>query len=200
MKPELYQIRALYAQQTITVYQAYNDAIADAALSAGTFVAPFSFQRMTWIKPSFLWLMERSNWGRKPGQERILAVTITRAGWDEAVSQAVLTHPEPALWPDPDAWRTAFAQAQVHIQWDPERNLRGAALPYFSIQIGLSRHVVRRFTDEWIVGIEDKTPLVRKLHRLLQSGNADAARKRLPAERVYTIATLTKGNKENGST
>lgn len=193
MKPELYQIRARYDASTITVYQAYNDAIADAALAAGTFVAPFSFQRMTWIKPSFLWLMERSNWGRKPGQERILAVTITRAGWDEAISQAVLTHPEPALWPDPDTWRTAFAQAQVHVQWDPERSLRGAALPYFSIQIGLSRHVIQRYTDEWIVGIEDKTPLVRKLQRLLQSGNADAARKLLPDERLYpTKATARK--------
>ncbi|MGW1086997.1 DUF4291 family protein [Streptomyces sp. NPDC002596] len=25
---------------------------------------------MTWIKPSFLWLMHRSNWAQKSGQER----------------------------------------------------------------------------------------------------------------------------------
>jgi len=30
--PELYQVRALYDTETITVYQAYNNAIADAAL------------------------------------------------------------------------------------------------------------------------------------------------------------------------
>lgn len=182
---ELYQVRALYDTHTITIYQAYNNAIADAALEAGTFVAPFSFHRMSWIKPSFLWLMERSNWGLKSGQERILAVRMTRAGWDDAVSQAVLTHPEPSLWPDPEAWRVAFAQAQVHLQWDPERNLRGTALPYFSIQVGLSRHLLPRFADEWIVGIEDKTPLVRKLHRLLQTGKSDAAKRLLPPERVY---------------
>ena len=81
---ELYEIRATYDTKTITVYQAYNDAIADAALAAQIFVSPFSFHRMTWIKPSCLWLMERSNWGQKPGQERILAVNISRAGWDEA--------------------------------------------------------------------------------------------------------------------
>ncbi|WP_422570328.1 DUF4291 family protein, partial [Erwinia billingiae] len=29
---------------------------------------------MTWIKPSFLWMMYRSGWGMKdPGQKRILA-------------------------------------------------------------------------------------------------------------------------------
>ncbi|MBB6052392.1 DUF4291 domain-containing protein [Armatimonas rosea] len=183
--PELYAIRATYDKETITVYQAYNDTIADAALAAQTFVAPFSFQRMTWIKPSFLWLMERSNWGQKSGQERILAIRIKRAGWEEALALGVLTHPEPALWPNPDSWRTAFAAAKVHVQWDPERSLRGAALPYFSIQVGLSRNLIQRYTDDWIVGIDDKTPLVRKLHKLIQAGSAAAALKLLPRERVY---------------
>ncbi|MCX6367095.1 MAG: DUF4291 domain-containing protein [Armatimonadetes bacterium] len=185
--PELYEIRATYDRETITVYQAYNAAIADAALAAQTFVAPFSFHRMTWIKPSFLWLMERSNWGQKSGQKHILAIRIKRTCWDEALALGVLTHPEPTLWLNPDDWRIAFASAPVHIQWDPERSLRGAALPYFSIQVGLSRHIIQRYTDEWIVSIEDKTPLVRKLHKLIQTGRADAAKKLLPMERIYPI-------------
>lgn len=63
----LKEIRADYDRDTIVVYQAYRPQIADAALAAGRFVPPFSFGRMTWIKPSFLWLMERSNWGQKSG-------------------------------------------------------------------------------------------------------------------------------------
>jgi len=63
------QIRAVFDEQTIRVYQAYGDAIADPALKAGTFVPPFSMTRMSWIKPSFLWMMYRSGWGTKPGQE-----------------------------------------------------------------------------------------------------------------------------------
>ena len=51
------EIRSDYDRETIVVYQAYAPAIADAALAAGRFVPPFSFGRMTWIKPSFLWLM-----------------------------------------------------------------------------------------------------------------------------------------------
>lgn len=145
--------------------------------------------------------MERSNWGKKSGQTRILAVRITRGGWDEALSQAVLTHPEPSLWPNPDTWRTAFESAPVHVQWDPERSLRGAALSHFSIQVGISRQLIRRYTDEWIVGIEDKTPLVRKLHQLIQSGKADAAKKFLPAERVYPIrASIGVPKPTHGST
>ncbi len=54
-------IRAVYDDKTIRVYQAYGDDIADAALAHGTFVAPpFKMGRMTWIKPSFLWMMYRA--------------------------------------------------------------------------------------------------------------------------------------------
>lgn len=60
------QIRATWDTTSITVYQAYDDAIADAAVRAQKFVAPFSFARMTWVKPSFLWMMERSGWARRP--------------------------------------------------------------------------------------------------------------------------------------
>ena len=70
-------IRAAYSARTITVYQAYSPEIADQAVRAGTFVPPFSRDRMTWIKPSFGWMMHRAGWGAKPGQERILAVEIT---------------------------------------------------------------------------------------------------------------------------
>src|SRR6187401_437994 len=111
--PSLRQIRADFDAGTIVVYQAYSPAIADAALAAGRFVAPFSFTRMTWIKPSLLWLMHRSTWARKPGQERILAVRLARAGWEEALSQAVLTAPVPAIHGSAAAWNSAFATASV---------------------------------------------------------------------------------------
>lgn len=182
-----HEIRAEYDRNTIAIYQAYSPAIAEAAVEAGTFVPPFSFHRMTWIKPSFLWLMHRSNWGQKGGQERILSVRIQRSGWEKALSLAVLTSFVPSVFGNPDDWAEQFASAQVHLQWDPERSLRGAGLPYYSIQVGLSRHIIREYTDEWVVGIEDITPRVRKMHDLLQSGHADKAKQLLPSERVYPI-------------
>src|SRR5690348_18307176 len=121
-----YEIRAEYDSRSIVVYQAYGAAIALAALQQQRFVAPFSLNRMTWIKPSFLWMMERSNWGTKPGQEYILAVRITRQGWEEALAQAVLTSPESGVYRDADEWRGQQKQALVHVQWDPERTIHGA--------------------------------------------------------------------------
>lgn len=181
------QIRADYDVSTIVVYQAFAPAIAEPALRAGRFVPPFSRARMTWIKPSFLWLMERSNWATRPGQERILAVRITRAGWEEALAEGILTGPEPALYPDPDAWSDLFARARVHIQWDPERSLRGAGLEHGSIQVGLSRHIIDRYVDAWIRELVDITPTVRKIHALLGAGREAAARRLLPRERVYPL-------------
>jgi hypothetical protein len=182
------EIRADYDRETLAIYQAYSPAIADAALEAGRFVPPFSFHRMTWIKPSFLWLMHRSNWGLKSGQERVLCVRVKRSGWEKALSLAVLTSFEPGVFASPDAWAARFAAAQVHVQWDPERTLRGAGLPYYSIQVGLSRHVIREYVDEWVGRIEDITPRVRKMYDLLQSGQADRARRLLPPERVYPVS------------
>ncbi|MBZ3900107.1 DUF4291 domain-containing protein [Streptomyces griseiscabiei] len=173
----LFQIRADYDAHTIVVYQAYAPAIADAALRAGRFVAPFSFHRMTWIKPSFMWLMHRSNWARKPGQERVLAVRMTREGWEEALSRAVLTTTD----------RAVVAQAAVHVQWDPERSPRGAALNHYSIQVGVGRQLTRTFSDDWIVGLTDLTPQVHKAASLVQRGHAAKARRLFPAERAYPL-------------
>jgi Domain of unknown function (DUF4291) len=78
------QVRAKYSAESITVYQAYPPEIAEPAVAAGRFVPPFKRDRMTWIKPSFLWIMYRCDWATKPGQERVLAVEITRAGFERA--------------------------------------------------------------------------------------------------------------------
>jgi hypothetical protein len=185
--PATHEIRADFDGETIVVYQAYPRQIAVPAVENNRFVPPFSLNRMTWIKPSFLWLMERSNWGQKASQEHILAVRITRRGWEEALAQAVLTHPEPSVYRGYEEWKQRFDRALVHVQWDPERSLRGAALDYKSIQIGLSRHIIERYVNGWTVNIRDYTPLVRKLYALVNSGGSAKARVLLPKEKVYPL-------------
>lgn len=185
--PADYEIRANFDAASLIVYQAYRAEIALPAVAQQRFVPPFSLGRMTWIKPSFLWMMERSNWARKPGQEHVLAVRITRAGWEEGLSQAALSSPIQGVYRDQDDWRLQKEQAPVTVQWDPERDIRGKSLPYRSIQVGLSRQIIQRYVDEWTLAIEDMTPLVHKLYNLIQSGHADRAQSLLPRERVYPL-------------
>ena len=113
---------------------------------------------------------------------------ISRAGWEKALSLAVLTSYLRGVHASRDEWAAQIAAGHVHLQWDPERSLRGAGLPYDSIQVGLSRHVIREYVDEWITRIEDYTPRVRKIYDLLYAGHADKAKRHLPPERVYPVA------------
>lgn len=179
------QIRADYDKDTIVVYQAYRPAIAEAALAAGRFVAPFSFQRMTWIKPSFLWMMERCGYATKSGQTRVLAVRITRTGWEQALAAAVLTHPAPGQ--GAEQWRQQLEQSPARVQWDPERSLRGAKLNHRSIQVGIGRQLNEQYANHWTVAIEDRTPLAQKLYKLRLAGHWEAARTLLPRERPYPV-------------
>ncbi|MFD0516949.1 DUF4291 domain-containing protein [Paractinoplanes durhamensis] len=183
----LRQVRASYTERTITVYQAYSAAIAGPALAAGTFVAPFKRERMTWIKPSFLWMMYRCGWAAKPGQEHVLAVEITRDGFEWALANAALSHFDRKLHSDSKAWAQQVKSTPVRVQWDPERSLRLAPLPYRSLQVGLSGKAVDRYVDEWLVGITDVTDLARTIHARLTDGDHEAAAEMLPAERPYPL-------------
>jgi hypothetical protein len=183
----LYQVRADYNRDTIVVYQAYRPEIADPAVREQRFVEPFSLERMTWIKPSFLWMMERCNWARKPGQERVLAVRITREGWETALSNAVLTGYESGVHTDRADWERQLKQGSVRVQWDPERTLSGGVLDARSIQVGLSRHIIRDYVDSWTVEIRDVTPTVRKIAELIKAGRRDRAAEQLPKERPYEL-------------
>jgi hypothetical protein len=157
------QIRAAYTDHTVTVYQAYSPAIAGPAVRAGRFVDPFKRDRMTWIKPSFLWMMYRCGWATKPGQERVLAVEITRAGFDWALTHACLSHHDRSSGESREEWSQRLRRSPVRVQWDPERSPELSPLPYRSLQLGLGGEAVHRYVDEWTVGITDVTPRLREL-------------------------------------
>src|SRR4051794_29690087 len=44
---------------------------------------------MSWVKPNFLWMMYRSGWGAKEGQEVTLALRLRRQFFDALLAQAV---------------------------------------------------------------------------------------------------------------
>lgn len=160
------QIRAHYTSTTITVYQAYNAEIADAAVEQQKLNASpkFNTTRMTWIKPSWAWMLYRSGYSYKdPGQERILALTLTHTAFLSLLEKAQLAHPSKAKMEADYCEKTS-----VRVQWDPERTIRLERLPYRSIQIGVPGALV----DELVKGtvkIEDITARVRALKQALDT-------------------------------
>lgn len=182
--PPLRRVRADFDDETVVVYQAYPPAIADPAVRAQGFVAPFRRERMTWIKPSFLWMMYRCGWATKPGQERVLAVRITRAGFEEALASACLSHFDADVHPSPDAWQQRLSSSPVRVQWDPERDSALNPLPWRSLQVGLGRGIVPAYVDQWVVGLEDITDRVHRLRDLPAERPTG-----LPVERQYPLPT-----------
>jgi len=183
----LRQIRAHQSETSLVVYQAYSHQIADAALKAGRFTSPFRLDRMTWIKPSFLWMAYRSGWGTKPGQERILAITIIKDGFEWAVANSCLSHYEQPTYPSHTNWQARLNTTPVRIQWDPERGLKHEPLSHRSIQVGLSREAIRRYARDWTTNIEDQTSRFREIETLARTGQSAAAKQLLPNETPYTL-------------
>lgn len=181
-QPPFRQVRADFDDETVVVYQAYGPAIADPALAAQRFAPPFSRDRMTWVKPSFLWMMYRCGWATKPGQERVLAVRVTRSGFEEALSRASLSHYDAELHASHDEWQQRLAAAPVRVQWDPERDAALKPLPWRSLQLGLGRAVVPSYVDDWVVGLEDVTEHAHRLRDLPPAERTD-----LPVERPYPL-------------
>lgn len=181
------QIRASFCDATIRVYQAYSDGIADSALSAGTFVSPpFKMDRMTWVKPSFLWMMYRSGWGQKDiNQSRVLAIDISRAGFEWALKHSCLSHMPSNM--DEANWRELKLVKPVRIQWDPERDIHLNPLNHRAIQIGLSNKAVRKYCKNWIQSITDVTDFSRNLSRLIQADEIEEVMRQLPEEKAYPL-------------
>ena len=179
----------MYDEETIRVYQAYDQIIAEEAVRLGTFGSHFSMSRMTWIKPSFLWMMYRCGWAKKEKQEHVLAIDIKRSGFDEAVRNAVISSYQADSGIAKAEWQALVKASDVRVQWDPEKDVDGNDLPYRSIQIGLRGQAVYDYVNKWIVRITDITDRVKELDALRKSG-ADIT-DRLPQERIYCCGAGT---------
>lgn len=178
------EIRAHYDDESITVYQAYSPQIAKPAVAAGKFVPPFKIDRMTWIKPSFLWMMYRSGWATKPGQERVLAIRMARNGFEDALAQSCLSHFDSGVHSSHDEWQRMKEESPVRVQWDPERNTDLEPLPWRAIQIGLGGSVVEDYVNRWTIAIDDITDRVHELR-----SQPSIASEQLPAELPYPVPT-----------
>jgi hypothetical protein len=176
-------IMAQFDGESIVVYQAYRPAISSFALQHGYFGGDFSYSRMSWIKPNFLWMMFRSGWGTKEGQEVTLALRIRRTFFDQLLAGAVTSTYTASRMPTREAWQDAMAQSSVRLQWDPDHDPSGTPLARRAIQLGLRGRVLKAFGREELLEVIDLSAFVAE-----QRANVPAERRLLlmvPTEAVY---------------
>lgn len=169
-------------------YQAFNDAIADYAVANQRFGGPeFKPIRMTWIKPSFAWMLYRSGYGSKHNQTRVLKVKLPHEAVAKLLSQCDCKH--------------GAGGTNGRVQWDPARDLMSRdednhkeprkMLRERAIQIGVKGKLSAFYVDS-VVAIQDVSSLARQVgaaHGIKNTKDRQAAIESLvpslPVERPY---------------
>jgi len=175
-------ILAHYDADTIVVYQAYGPSIGKYAIANGTFGGDFSYSRMSWIKPNFLWMMFRSGWGTKEGQELILGLRMRRQFFDALLARAVTSSWDSSDQIAYDKWKAAVASSDVRLQWDPDHDPHGKPLSRRAIQLGLRGAALEAFGRRELLEVVDMTNFVAEQRSHLQK---EFAQLRTPIERIY---------------
>ena len=181
------EFRADWDEHGVWFYQTFKDSIADWALENQRLGGPeFRPSRMTWIKPSFGWVLYRSGYATKHNQERILKIKVGHEALAQVLSRCACGH--------------GHGGTKGRVQWDPERDILTPAdkgreprkmLYRRAIQIGLSKELSETYVDN-IRAVEDVTELshrIEKAHAILSKDNKSEVMmsfvEALPRERLY---------------
>lgn len=165
-----------FSNDAFVVYQAFKPGIASYAVKNQRFGGPdYAFDRVTHLKPSFLWMMYYSGWAKKKDQECVLAIHMSRPGFEQMIGDARLSTID-------------NEQIPVRLQWMPYHDLLGNKTDRYAAKIALQGPALLQFNEQWILAIEDITGYVhqqqdlvfrRHLHEVL-----------LPRERAFAPADL----------
>jgi hypothetical protein len=179
-------ILAHHDAETVIVYQAYRPSIAAHAIRHGVFGGDFSYARMSWIKPNFLWMMYRSGWGTKEGQEVVLGLRLRRRFFDDILACAVASTFNASDFSSRGEWAAAVAKSDVRLQWDLDHDPHGRPLPRRAIQLGLRGSVLEALGKRELLEVIDMTAFVTAQRDELRRNGV--ALLRTPAERTYIPA------------
>jgi hypothetical protein len=181
-------ILAQFDDETIIVYQAYGASIGRFAVENSCFGGDFKYSRMSWIKPNFLWMMYRSQWGQAEGQEVVLAVRLRRTFFDSLLVQAVSSSFDARVFGSREDWASAVARSDVRLQWDPDHLPTGEKCERRAIQLGLRSAALEAYGKREIVQIIDMSAFVAEQRSNVHDWRT--GKLITPSERVYLPADL----------
>jgi len=183
------QIIGSIENDNIIVYQAFNSQIANYAISNQKFGGPnYSFTRMSWIKPGFLWMMYRAGWATKENQQRILAITLPIVHFKTILQEATISSFDGNLFGTREKWRQELEMTNVRLQWDPDHDPMGQKQERKAIQIGMKAEILKKFCNDWIVDITDISDFVKEEHKKVLNNEIDQLT--VPVEDIITIDDL----------
>ncbi|SMP05403.1 DUF4291 domain-containing protein [Chryseobacterium profundimaris] len=168
-----HHIMAQYDDDKVIVYQSYRKEIGEFAVKNQYFGGAFSLERMTWIKPNFLWMMYRNGWGTKEGQEFVLAIHLKTSAFKRYLQNAVYSSYHYDMGVSREEWQHQVKESSVRLQWDPDHDPFGNKQERRAVQIGLRNDFIKSFAKEDIILIEDISEFVREQHQFVLNDDID---------------------------
>ena len=180
---EGHHIMAQYDEEKVIVYQSYRPEIGNFAAKHQYFGGAFKLTRMTWIKPNFLWMMYRNGWGKKSGQEIVLAIHLKREAFERYLSKAVYSNYQEDLYERKEHWQEEVKSSSIRLQWDPDHDPYGGKLERRAIQLGIRNEEIVAYSKDDILEIEDISEFVSEQYLFVKSH--ELHRLILPEEKPY---------------
>lgn len=156
-------IYADYDEEGVYVYQAFKPKIVAVAVEQNKFGKGFGIDRISWIKPSLGWMLRRSKYATKHRMEAIARIKLSHKSWMEILNQSIPTHFDEKRYSSENEWQSALKNSDVIHQWDPERSLKGERLDRQAIQIGLRGDILKKYKDEYVIGVKNITELAKAI-------------------------------------
>jgi hypothetical protein len=179
--------QVILGQQTdefIVIYQAYNKQIVDYATSNQKLGGNhYSFNRMSWIKPNFLWMMYRCGWAEKENQENVIAIWIKKSDFETILDNAVYSSFQENIYKSREQWKSELEQKEVRLQWNPDHDPFGNKQERRAIQLGLKGNILKTFGEEMIQKIENITDFVKSQKHFVSKNEIENLI--VPTERPY---------------
>lgn len=137
---------------------------------------------MSWIKTNFLWMMYRSGWGTKPGQEITLGVKLKRAFFESVLESVVPSAYESSRFDSIADWKSILAASNVRLQWDPDHGPSGEKRKRRAIQIGLRGTTLSQYGTQAILEVIDMSQFVSEQRKAATGGYENLI---IPTERTF---------------
>jgi len=174
-------IMAQFDDESIFVYQSYRPEIGNFAAKNQFFGGAFSYSRMSWIKPNFLWMMYRSGWGTKKGQEVSLAIKLKKSFFNDILDNAFPSSNYIGL--ESKEFSKQVQNTNVRLQWDPDHCPYGNKLERRAIQLGLRNDFLLPFKGDGILEIIDISSFVKEQREHVNAKRLDLLQ--TPSEDVF---------------
>lgn len=123
--------------------------------------------------------------GAKENQERVLAIWISTADFENILQQAVFSSFNPAYYASHEEWEEELSRKDVRLQWDPDHDPFGEKLTRRAIQIGMKGSILETFGKQQIKLVEDITTFVKEQRVHVDKGELEKLL--VPIETVYQL-------------